>query len=103
MELTDDGRTLRFVNTIAFPLSAAGAAGSGHVTAPMHGTLLEVFVKPGDTVEVGTRLAVLEAMKMQHDILAEVTGIVEEVVAVAATQVSVGDLLFEIKTAEASE
>ena len=103
VELTDDGRTLRFVNTIAFPLSAAGAAGSGHVTAPMHGTLLEVFVKPGDTVEVGTRLAVLEAMKMQHDILAEVTGIVEEVVAVAATQVSVGDLLFEIKTAEASE
>ncbi|MEX0582026.1 MAG: biotin/lipoyl-containing protein, partial [Sneathiella sp.] len=88
VELTDDGRTLRFVNTIAFPLSAAGAVGSGHVVAPMHGTLLDVFVKAGDTVEVGTRLAVLEAMKMQHDILAEVAGMVEEVIASAASQVS---------------
>ena len=103
VELTDDGRTLRFVNSLAFPKSAAVAAGSGHVTAPMHGTLLEVFVKAGDTVKVGTRLAVLEAMKMQHDILAEVAGVVEEVVASAANQVSVGDLLFEIETAEAAE
>ncbi|MAZ01940.1 MAG: 3-methylcrotonyl-CoA carboxylase [Sneathiella sp.] len=103
VELTDDGRTLLFVNSLTFPKSAAAAAGSGHVIAPMHGTLLQVFVKAGDTVEVGTRLAVLEAMKMQHDILAEVAGVVEEVAALAANQVSVGDLLFEIETAEAAE
>ncbi|MBO0332019.1 acetyl-CoA carboxylase biotin carboxylase subunit [Sneathiella sp. CAU 1612] len=100
LELTDDGKTLRFANEIAVPLSAAGAAGSGQVIAPMHGTLLDVFVKAGDTVEVGTRLAVLEAMKMQHDILAEVSGVVQNVIATAASQVSVDDLLFEIEASE---
>lgn len=100
LELTDDGKTLRFTNEIAFPLSVAAAAGSGQVTAPMHGTLLDVFVKTGDTVEVGTRLAVLEAMKMQHDILAEVSGVVQNVIATAASQVSVDDLLFEIEAPE---
>ncbi|WP_288903960.1 acetyl-CoA carboxylase biotin carboxylase subunit [uncultured Sneathiella sp.] len=100
LELTDDGKTLRFANEIAVPLSAAGSAGSGQVTAPMHGTLLDVFVKAGDTVEVGTRLAVLEAMKMQHDILAEVSGVVQNVIATAASQVSVDDLLFEIEASE---
>lgn len=100
LELTDDGKTLRFTNEIALPLSAAGAAGSGQVTAPMHGTLLDVFVNAGDKVEVGTRLAVLEAMKMQHDILAEVAGVVQNVIATAASQVSVDDLLFEIEASE---
>jgi geranyl-CoA carboxylase alpha subunit len=100
LELTDDGKTLRFVNEIAFPLSAAEAAGNGQVKAPMHGTLLDVFVKTGDTVEAGARLAVLEAMKMQHDILAEVSGVVQNVIASAASQVSVDDLLFEIEAPE---
>ena len=100
LELTDDGKTLRFTNEIAFPLSAAAAAGNGQVTAPMHGTLLDVFVKAGDEVEVGARLAVLEAMKMQHDILAEVSGVVQNVIASAASQVSVDDLLFEIEAPE---
>lgn len=100
LDITDDGKTLRFVNEIAFPLTAVTAAGSGQVSAPMHGTLLEVFVKTGDVVEIGTRLAVLEAMKMQHDILAEVAGVVQEVIASSASQVSVGDLLFEIEAAD---
>lgn len=100
LEFTDGGKTLRFINEIAFPEATASAAGSGQVTAPMHGTLLEVFVKAGDTVDVGTRLAVLEAMKMQHDIQAEVAGVVQNVIATAASQVSIDDLLFEIEVPE---
>ncbi|MCF8466293.1 MAG: acetyl-CoA carboxylase biotin carboxylase subunit [Sneathiella sp.] len=96
LELTDEGKTLRFVNMIAFAGAAEVMAGSGHVAAPMHGTLLEVFVQVGDEVEVGTRLAVLEAMKMQHDIVAQIAGVVQEVIATAASQVAVDDLLFEI-------
>ncbi len=99
--LTHEGRTYRLVNRLAFPLGAEATAGSGHVAAPMHGTLLDVFVKPGDSVTVGTRLAVLEAMKMQHDILADIDGEVAEVFAVAANQVSLGDMLFEITPADA--
>ena len=59
--------------------------------------LLEVFVSPGDQVEVGTRLAILEAMKMQHDIFAEVAGTVQSVLAAAGSQVAADDLLIEIE------
>ena len=71
--------------------------GGGRVVAPMHGALLTIFVKPGDQVKNGTRLAVLEAMKMQHDILAEIDGTVEEVLGTIGEQVTANKLLFEIK------
>ncbi|MGR3622808.1 acetyl/propionyl/methylcrotonyl-CoA carboxylase subunit alpha [Pseudophaeobacter sp.] len=77
--------------------SAAATAGGGEVRAPMHGNLLEICVQTGDQVEVGSRLAVLEAMKMQHEILADVAGAVAEVTAVAASQVKAGDLLVQIE------
>jgi len=77
--------------------SAAEAAGAGAVTAPMHGSLLEVFVKSGDTVTQGTRLAILEAMKMQHEILAEIDGTVTAVHAAAGTQIAADTLMIEIE------
>ncbi|WP_277620905.1 biotin/lipoyl-containing protein [Pseudophaeobacter leonis] len=49
---------------------------------------------------VGSRLAVLEAMKMQHEILAEMAGTVSEVAVVAASQVKAGDLLVLITAEE---
>ncbi|MBZ0129830.1 MAG: ATP-grasp domain-containing protein [Rhodobacteraceae bacterium] len=79
--------------------SSASARAGGSVTAPMHGLLIEVLVKPGDKVEVGTRLAVLEAMKMQHELLAEMAGTVT--FANAPGQVRAGDLLVEIAGDEA--
>ena len=97
LDLSLDSEDLRFRNRIAFAAGAEEAAGGGRVTAPMHGALLEVFVKPGDQVQAGARLAVLEAMKMQHDILAEIDGTVSEVSAVAGNQVAADDLLVEIE------
>jgi geranyl-CoA carboxylase alpha subunit len=99
VELSIDGREWRFRNRLAFPAGAEEAAGGGRVLAPMHGTLLGVFVQPGDEVEIGTRLAVLEAMKMQHDIFAEIDGTVQEVLAAAGSQVAADDLLIEIEAA----
>ena len=100
LDLSIDGQSLHFRDRIAFAASAEATAGGGHVVAPMHGNLLEVLVKPGDQVEIGTRLAVLEAMKMQHDILAEIDGTVVEVAAVAGNQVAADDLLVEIEVPE---
>jgi geranyl-CoA carboxylase alpha subunit len=99
LDLSLDGRDVQFRNRIAFPARAEAESGGGRVVAPMHGALLEVFVAPGDQVEVGTRLAVLEAMKMQHDILAEVDGTVQEVLAAAGSQVAADELLIEIEAA----
>lgn len=78
-------------------------SGGGAVRAPMHGNLLEICVEAGAQVAVGTRLAVLEAMKMQHEILAEVAGIVSEVTAVAASQVKAGDLLVQIEQGKTAQ
>jgi len=103
-----DARTLHLATpTRAFVLqdmsAAAGAleeAGGGRVVAPMHGRLLEIMVKAGDTVTKGDKLAVLEAMKMQHELLAEVDGTVIEVSAKADAQIAADDLILEIEPAE---
>lgn len=58
---------------------AAAATGEAHLTAQMPGQVVEVFVKPGDIVQSGQTLALLEAMKMEIRVLAPVEGIVAEV------------------------
>ena len=74
---------------------AYGSAG-GLVTAPLHGRVIDVFVKVGDKVAEGQKLAIVEAMKMQHEIFSEVEGIVVDVRIVSDQQVSVNDLMIEI-------
>jgi geranyl-CoA carboxylase alpha subunit len=100
-----DGRTWSLTNVNASLAAGADAAGGGDVLAPMHGALLEVLVAVGDRVTRGTRLAVLEAMKMQHEILAEVDGTVAEVPASAGVQVAADALLIRIEVdgAEATD
>ncbi len=73
------------------------AGGDGVISAPMHGQLLEVLVNEGDSVTKGQKIAVLEAMKMQHEILAEVTGTVTRVHADADTQIALGTIILEIE------
>jgi 3-methylcrotonyl-CoA carboxylase alpha subunit len=63
------------------------ASGDGTVRAPMHGKVLALFVRVGDSVAAGQRLAVIEAMKMEHTLRAPVAGIVKEVAAGEGTQV----------------
>jgi len=67
--------------------------GDGQVRAPMHGQLAEICVAMGDRVEPGTRLAVLEAMKMRHDLLSDVAGVVAALPVPVGVQVKAGDLL----------
>jgi pyruvate carboxylase subunit B len=50
------------------------ATGEGTVTAPMQGLIVKIPVKPGDVVKLGDVVAVLEAMKMQNDIVTTVAG-----------------------------
>ena len=77
--------------------SQAGAAGAGTVCAPMQGTIVKVLVSPGDTVEVGQSLCVLEAMKMENTITADKAGTVADVKISAGEAVGPGDLLVVIE------
>jgi 3-methylcrotonyl-CoA carboxylase alpha subunit len=62
--------------------SAAGgpsSVGDGVIRAPMHGRVLELLAGGGDKVAAGQRLAVIEAMKMEHTLRAPFAGVVREV------------------------
>ena len=67
------------------PTTAGNAAaprpktGEGAVIAPMQGLIVKVPVKVGDAVKLGDVVAVLEAMKMQNDIVTTVAGKVSAV------------------------
>ncbi len=77
--------------------TAREMAGGGAVTAPMHGRLISIDVDQGDAVAKGQRLAVLEAMKMQHEIVAQIDGQIVSVTATAGSQVAADDLILEIE------
>ncbi len=94
-----DGLEHRFVDVLNTPQSAAAAVGSGDVAAPMHGVVLEVHVAEGDTVTKGQPLAVLEAMKMQHELLSAVAGTVVEVRVAVGQQVAGNDILIRLDSA----
>lgn len=64
----------------------------------MQGTIVKVLVEQGDAVEVGQRVLVLEAMKMENYLTADVAGTVQAVRVAEGDNVSTGDLLLEIST-----
>ena len=72
------------------PAPATKEAGAGcKVVSPLPGVIIEVCVGPGEVVKKGQRIAVIEAMKMENDILAEATG------RIAAVFVKKGDSVLE--------
>jgi len=73
--------------------SASVSADGTTVDAEMQGTILEVNVSEGDEVAEGDVLLVLEAMKMENDIVAEVGGTVSEVAVTEGDSVDMGDPL----------
>ncbi|GAB5450840.1 MAG: geranyl-CoA carboxylase subunit apha [Halioglobus sp.] len=97
--LSVDGRAAEHRDQIRIDGVQDAVSGGGSVVAPMHGLLLEVRVKPGDEVTEGQTLAVLEAMKMHHEILAEADGTVREVLVEAGKQVGADDPMIEIEVA----
>ncbi|SEO26803.1 3-methylcrotonyl-CoA carboxylase alpha subunit [Salinihabitans flavidus] len=80
----------------------AHAADAGHIViAPMPGMVKAVFAEAGQTVAKGDRLAILEAMKMEHSLLAARDGVVAEVLAGAGTQVEAGAALIRLEDDDA--
>ncbi|WP_273521156.1 biotin carboxylase N-terminal domain-containing protein [Rhodosalinus sediminis] len=92
----DHGQSFAIVD----PLERGAAAhGADVIEAPMPGLLREVLVAPGDRVAEGQRLAVLEAMKMEHALTAWRDGVVAEVLAAPGGQVEAGAALIRLEEA----
>ncbi len=75
------------------PAAKPVAAGAATVNAPMPGKVLDVKCKAGDAVKAGDVLLILEAMKMQNEIMAPSDGTISDVRVAAGTTVNTGDVM----------
>ena len=76
--------------------AAKAVAGGTKINYPMPGTILDLKCKVGDTVKKGTILLILEAMKMENEIIAPVDGTVKQIAVNKGASVSSGDLMVVI-------
>lgn len=63
----------------AAPAPAAPSAGASVMNSPIQGTVLKVLVKPGQAVKRGEPVVVVEAMKLENDIVAEHDSVIDEI------------------------
>jgi biotin carboxyl carrier protein len=76
------------------PAAPAVTAVAGEkITAPMPGTILQVKKNAGEAVKKGEAILILEAMKMENEIIAPRDGVIAQIVTVKGAAVSTGDLL----------
>ena len=78
------------------PSQAAFAAGDDALSAPIPGLILEVRVKVGDKVSAGQIVAIMEAMKMENNLIAQKDGVVHEIRVQKGAEVSTGDVIMII-------
>jgi len=103
LEVTLHGATLPV--EVRHPLERAlqsvrregGASAGETVAAPMPGLVVALHVKPGDVVEPGQAVAVVEAMKMLNELTARHGGVVSEVLVEERATVSAGQALVRIR------
>lgn len=100
-------KTPKLVRSVAVPstdttpsqqkTSAPGAPkGVGYIKSPLPGVILNVHVKEGEVVKVGTKLITLEAMKMENNINTDKDGVIKSIKVKAGDSVLEGDVLIEI-------
>ncbi|MDW8441048.1 MAG: biotin/lipoyl-containing protein [Caldilineaceae bacterium] len=77
--------------------SARPAGGDGRVKAPIPGLITRVSVEPGQVVDVGQPLLVLEAMKMENEIRSPVRGVVHHLAVQPGQTVALGEVMVEIQ------
>jgi len=89
-----DERT-RAIRALTAPRNVA--QGPRPVRAPMPGMILRIEVQVGDRVKAGQGIVIIEAMKMENELKAEVAGVVSNVLVSAGTAVEKGTVLIEFE------
>ena len=95
--LEAQGQGLVIEDVTYAPVLSDDEAGSGHIPASTEGLIIAVAVKEGDAVEKGQTLVTIEAMKMEHRLLADGDGVVKSVSAHEGAQVKKGQLMVEVE------
>ncbi len=78
----------------------AGAAGSGQIVVPMQGTIVKISVEVGQSVTAGDTVVVLEAMKMENNVAADIDGTVKEIKVETGQSITAGEIVAVIDPAE---
>ena len=78
------------------PMPAPAPAGAHVQSAPMPGTILDIHVKVGDPVTANQPVMVLEAMKMENEVVADKDGVIASIDVAKGAMVNPGDALFSI-------
>jgi len=94
-------KTPTLVRSVAVPSTDQGAAlkvdaKTGSIKSPLPGTIRGIFVKKGDTVTIGQKVLLLEAMKMENEIASDKAGVVTEIKVAESDTVMEGDVLLVI-------
>ena len=106
-KIISQSKTPKLIRSNAVPLtdtspsqfktsSPSSPKGVGTVKSPLPGVILNIFVKEGDHVQVGTKLITLEAMKMENNINADKEGFIKSIKVRQGDSVLEGDILLEI-------
>ncbi|HKK80929.1 MAG TPA: biotin/lipoyl-containing protein [Prolixibacteraceae bacterium] len=77
-------------------ITKSQGGGTIKVEAPLPGNIFKILVKEGDTIKKGDTLLVMEAMKMENNVLAEKDGVVSSIKVKEGDAVLQGDLLIEM-------
>ncbi len=96
MKLGD--RTLTFTDVTYAPPAASAAASDGVLKAPMVGLVVRVNAAPGAAVAKGAVVVVIEAMKMENQVVAPYDGEIESVSVAVGDQVDANQILAKMKT-----
>jgi geranyl-CoA carboxylase alpha subunit len=97
-----DGAVFEVRDTTLAPAGSSRSAGSLRLLAPMNGVIVGILAKPDDPVAKGQCVVVLEAMKMQHEIVAERDGTIDKIFVKPGDQVATRQLLVKLKPDEAA-
>jgi len=100
-------KTPKLVRTMAVPstdshpsvsktASPAGPKGTGSIKSPLPGVILDIYVREGDSVKMGQKLIMLEAMKMENNINADKEGRISAIKVSKGDSVMEGDILIVI-------
>jgi acetyl-CoA/propionyl-CoA carboxylase biotin carboxyl carrier protein len=82
---------------------ASGGGGADELVSPLQGNMWKVLVKQGDTVEEGQLLCIIEAMKMENEIIAHKAGVIETLSITEGEPIQAGAPIAVIKSPAAAE
>ena len=100
LEIVHDHRRWTVIRHRRFESVTSASQGSGRIVAPMPGKVIQLLVAEGDEVAEGQTLALMEAMKMELSIKAEIAGTVEAIGAAVGDLVEADIMLLDIEPAQ---